>query len=88
MIDGDTFESPGVRVRLFGVDTPERGEKCYGEATKRLKELTSGFVRVEAGPRAQDPFGRSLLYVYSDAGDSVDETLIREGLGKAWTQDG
>ena len=86
MIDGDTFYSPTSRVRLFGVDTPERGEKCYGEATKGLKELAGQAVRLEAGPRSQDQFGRSLWYVYAEAGDSIDETLITEGLGQAWTR--
>ena len=29
MADGDTFVTSGNQsVRLFGVDTPERGEKC------------------------------------------------------------
>ena len=31
-----------------------------------------------------DEFDRVLLYVYTDAGDSIDETLIREGLATAW----
>ena len=38
------------RVRLFGVDTPEQGERCYSEATERLKELAGDTVRVELGP--------------------------------------
>ncbi len=28
-----------------------------------------------------------LYYVYTEDGDSVDEKLIREGLGEAWTRD-
>lgn len=59
----------GGRVRLFGVDTPERGQHCYSEATERLRELAGGVVRVEAGPRVQDPFGRSLWYVFTEAGE-------------------
>ncbi len=52
VIDGDTFVTSGSQsVRLFGVDTPERGEKCYREATARLRELAGGEVRVELGPR-------------------------------------
>ena len=42
IIDGDTFESANARIRLFGVDTPERGEPCFTEATKRFKELAGG----------------------------------------------
>ena len=75
-------------VRLFGVDTPERGEKCYGEATDRLRELAGGEVRVELGPRSRDRYGRLLYYVYTQDGDSIDEILVSEGLAKAWTRDG
>ena len=51
VIDGDTFVSgrnrdgSESRVRLFGVDTPERGEPCFEEAADRLKNravLTTG----------------------------------------------
>ncbi len=88
IIDGDTFDSPGGRVRLFGVDTPERGERCQSRASSGLKQLAGGLVRVEAGPRAKDPGGRLLYYVYTEAGNSIDEILVREGLARAWTRDG
>ena len=43
VIDGDTLDvlisDVAHRVRLFGVDTPERGERCYNEATERLRQL-------------------------------------------------
>ena len=88
IIDGDTFQSANARIRLFGVDTPERGEPCFTEATKRFKELAGGTVRVERGPRAKDRYGRILFYVYTNEGESIDETLVREGLALAWTRDG
>ena len=75
-------------MRLFGVDTPERGEKCYMEATSRLRELAGGEVRVELGPRSRDRYGRLLYYVYTQDGDSIDEKLIRDGLGEAWERTG
>lgn len=89
VIDGDTFvSSGGMRVRLFGVDTPEQGERCYAKATDRLRELASNEARVEDGPRFFDRYSRRLYYVYTESGESIDEKLIREGLGRAWTQDG
>ncbi len=75
-------------MRLFGVDTPERSEKCYREATDRLRVLAGVEVRVELGPRSQDRYGRLLYYVYTQDGDSIDEKLVSEGLAKAWTRDG
>ncbi len=71
-----------------GVDTPEVGERCADDATPRLTELAGTTVRIEPGPRATDQYGRLLYYVYSDGGDNIDEQLILDGLGRAWTRDG
>ena len=88
IIDGDTFDSERGRVRLFGVDTPERGQRCYQAASDRLGELAGETVRVQLGPRLFDPYGRLLYYVYTSTGDSIEEALIREGFGRAWRRDG
>ena len=87
VIDGDTFDTPGGRVRLFGVDTPERDERCYAEATRRFSRLAGSKVRVEAGPRHREG-NRLLYYVYTRNGESIDELLVQEGLAQAWTRDG
>ena len=42
VIDGDTLEISGVRVRLNGVAAPERNEPSGAEATETMKQLTSG----------------------------------------------
>jgi endonuclease YncB( thermonuclease family) len=88
VIDGDTFVSNGGRIRNYGIDAPEVGRRCAGEATARLRGLAGDTVRVEPGPRSRDSFGRLLYYVYTESGESIDETLIREGLAVAWTRDG
>ena len=88
VIDGDTFESSIGTIRLFGVDTPERGQRCSLEATERLGELLGSTARVQNGPRLVDRYGRLLRYVYTETGESVEEILIKEGLGEAWTRDG
>ena len=88
IIDGDTFVSGETRIRLYGMDTPEIGEKCADEATERLRKLAGDTVRVERGPRPTDVYGRSLAYVYTESGLSIDELLVKEGLAEAWTRDG
>lgn len=87
-IDGDTLDTAAGSLRLFGVDTPEKGQPCYSVAAKRLSQLAASAVRVENGPRLTDPSGRRLFYVYTDAGYNIEAVLIREGLGRAWTSDG
>ena len=92
VIDGDTLEvliaGTKHRVRLFGVDTPERGERCYEAATERTRHLSGDMVRIESGPRSEDRYGRLLFYLYTLSGESIDATLIQEGLATAWTRDG
>ena len=88
IVDGDTLDSSRGRIRIYGIDTPERGQSCYSESTNRLKELAGRSVLIEAGDKATDPYGRSLFYLYTSNGDSIDEILIREGLARAWTGDG
>ena len=88
VVDGDTFVSGVGRIRLFGMDTPEVGQRCAREATDLMRDLAGNTVRVEPGPRLRDRYDRLLFYVYTDGGDSIDETLVRRGLARAWTQDG
>jgi micrococcal nuclease len=88
IIDGDTFASAAARIRLFGADTPERGEECFEQATNRLREVAGDTVLVEPGPRAADRYGRKLFYIYTEGGESIDEILVREGLALAWREDG
>lgn len=44
VIDGDTFQMsrPLVKIRLCGIDTPERGQRGYREATNFTKSLVRG----------------------------------------------
>lgn len=75
VIDGDTIEvdisDGGVRaterVRLLCIDTPERGEPGFAEATEHLRRLLDRRpVRIEADPEHDDRdfFGRLLRYVH------------------------
>ena len=88
VIDGDSLDTERGLVRLFGVDTPERGQRCSSKAEGRLRSLAGNSIRLEFGPRVQDQYGRLLAYAYTEEGLSIDEILIREGLASAWTQDG
>ena len=96
IIDGDTVETNEGIIRFYGVDTPEKGEPCFKEASLKTKSLIKqdieepyiGSIRVEQGERSQDKYGRLLFYVYTLNGLSIDEILIKEGLARAWTKDG
>lgn len=92
VVDGDTLDvrsaQTELRVRLYGVDTPERGDACFEEATDRLAALAGDQVQLLPDVRLQDGFGRELRYVYASDGTLIDERLVVEGYGLAWTEDG
>ena len=88
VVDGDTIDTSIGRVRFFGVDTPERGEDCFTEATEFTRLLVGSQVRIEDGPRLEDTYGRRLAYIFDSSGNSIDAQLIAAGFAKAWTRDG
>jgi micrococcal nuclease len=92
VIDGDTIDvaidGRKVRIRYYGIDTPERGDHCYREATDRNATLVGSRVLLLKDARDTDPFDRSLRYVFRPDGVSVDATLVAEGFAHAWRDDG
>ena len=72
VIDGDTIDTGIGRIRFYGVDSPERDERCFDEATEFTRRLVGVAVRVENGPRMEDQFGRLLRYVYDLSGNSIE----------------
>lgn len=92
VIDGDTLDvraaQTELRIRLYGVDTPERGDRCSDEATDRLRSLAGSQVQLVSDARQRDRYDRELRYAFTAAGESIDAMLIGEGLAVAWREDG
>jgi micrococcal nuclease len=81
VVDGDTIDVGGLgRVRVIGIDTPERGECGFETASKRLAALVLGerVVLVQAAGDDVDRYGRLLRYVDVDGVDA-GLALIEEG---------
>lgn len=85
IVDGDTVDvSNGARIRIAGIDTPERGQCGYDEAGARMMELARDreAVLVKGGADSIDRYGRLTRYLDVDGRD-VGLTLIEEGLAIA-----
>ena len=84
VIDGDTVElAGGDRLRYIGIDTPERDEPFYNEATDHNADLVGGRgVRLGMDVSETDRFGRLLRFVYADD-ILVNAELVREGWARA-----
>lgn len=89
VIDGDTLrvrvDGARKKVRLLGIDTPERGRNGYGPATKALKKLTpvGRTVTLTSDPTQpyDDQYGRMLRYVKRGSTD-----VNRVQLSKGWAR--
>ncbi|MCR2824489.1 thermonuclease family protein [Microbacterium sp. zg.Y909] len=71
--DGDTIDTTAGKVRLIGIDTPERGEAGYADAGAELGAfLSEGPVTLVAVPGHDDTdrYGRLLRYVRVDGRDA------------------
>ena len=79
-LDGDTFDSGGVRYRLYGIDTPELREPLGPQARVRLRQLLA-MGPVSVIPVAVDVYGRQVAKVMA-AGLNVAAVLRAEGFAK------
>lgn len=87
VVDGDTIVVDGPdgqeRVRMLGIDTPERGECLADDATRRLEELLpeGASVHLEYDQERTDRYGRTLAGVFRD-GQFVNAVMVSEGLAR------
>ena len=80
VVDGDTLDINGIRIRLSLVDTPERGQPGYKEAKEFVSSLClgkKGELDVDDGQRRGDRYGREIGKVYCN-GVNINEKLMNE----------
>lgn len=91
VIDGDTIDIRGERIRILNIDTPERGDRARCDTERVLAERASRALRsrVQAARDLRlerdglDRYGRTLARVYLDGAD-VGEELIAGGYAVRW----
>jgi micrococcal nuclease len=86
VVDGDTIElDDGRKVRYLGVNTPERGQPFYQQATDLNAKLVNGKeVRLEFDVDTFDKYGRTLAHVF--VGEThVNLELVRQGYANVYT---
>jgi len=94
VIDGDTFEMHGQRIRLHGIDAPESGQQCKGANGKTYRcgqmaaKQMSGYVSgqtVNCEILDKDRYGRFIARCLVN-GTDVNELLVKEGWALAYRQ--
>jgi endonuclease YncB( thermonuclease family) len=96
--DGDSLElrddlGRRFRVRLRGIDAPERAQPYANVSRRNLSRLARGRP-VTVSYDGVDKYGRLLAWVYVDEGVSVNLLQVQAGLawhyafpGRPWTAD-
>ncbi len=87
VIDGDTIDTTAGRVRLIGIDTPERGDCNYEPAADELlrviAEQSDQVVLVRGGTDDTDRYDRLLRYVDTVGGRDLNLHMITSGYATA-----
>lgn len=94
VIDGDTLEIHGTRIRLWGIDAPESTQLCRGEdslpyrcGAKAANDLDAFIAQrpVNCTALNLDQYGRTVA-TCSAGGADLGEWLVHNGLALDWPQ--
>jgi len=91
IIDGDTIELSSEKMRLFGIDAPEKGQPCKrnnapydcgAASTEHLEFMLTG-TKVECVKKEKDRWGRYIALCSAD-GEDVSQLMVRHGWAVAY----
>ena len=81
VVDGDTvYFQDGAKIRLHGIDAPERNQPYGKQSTADLRDILGDSVYVYT--RDVDRYGREVAVLYTPEGVNVNLELVC--IGAAW----
>ena len=93
--DGDSLRSGKLRIRLFGIDAPEKNQQCTNEngakwacgetAQKALETLVANAPYLQCDLIDTDRYGRAVMRCFVEKID-LGAALVRAGLALAYRQ--
>ena len=82
VLDGDTIEvlhnNRAERIRLSGIDCPEKGQ-AYGQRAKQAASALVFGKEVTLQTHGHDKYGRTLADVLLSDGTNVNYALVKDG---------
>jgi endonuclease YncB( thermonuclease family) len=82
VIDGDTIDTSVGRVRLLGINTPERGERCYAEASEYLRQINNTEVKLTREIVNKDKYDRLLRHI--TFGRNINMKMVEDGFARMY----
>ncbi len=84
VIDGDTVQLADQRkVRVIGLNAPERGERYAQEAASLIRSQSPNAWQLQVGDDALDHYRRTLADLFTPDGQLLAGVLVRAGLAFA-----
>lgn len=86
VVDGDTLRCKGERIRIWGIQAPERSDPGGPASTRALAALTTGrTVECRRPPSGQvrDRYRRLVAQCFANGRD-VAADMVRQGQAKDW----
>jgi endonuclease YncB( thermonuclease family) len=91
VVDGDTIEIHGTRIRLFGIDAPEGGQTCTVQGKAMPCGQRAAFALadkigkqvVECRPKDEDRYGR-VVAVCGVGGEDINAWMVAQGWALAY----
>ena len=79
-VENGKFVGEIIKIRMFGIDAPEKTQDYGIESKQALEKLVSGKT-LEIEEKNRDRYGRTVAVVYVD-GKNVNEEMVKNG--NAW----
>lgn len=83
VIDGDTLWFEGRKIRIWGIDAPEMGQRQGPAAKAELQRLMT-FRRMFVIPTDTDKYGRLVAQIHCGRGD-IGQSMVRHGYAVGWS---
>ncbi len=95
VVDGDTLEVAGTKIRMHGMDAPESAQKCLDgsgrgyacgtRSTAHLRSLVAG-GNVSCKVYDTDGYGRQVSECFTPSGESLNATMVEDGWAIAYRE--
>lgn len=94
VVDGDTMDVNGTRIRLHGIDAPEGGQTCHrassatwdcGRESAQALARFMGRSPVRCDGKGQDRYGRTVAVCYRGGAD-INQWMVANGWAVAFRQ--
>lgn len=96
VVDGDTIDIRGVRIRFDGIDAPETWQRCTDKAGREYRcgmaaaDALDAFLAASrptrCKPTGRDRNGRTVASCFRSDGSGVSAWMVRNGHALDWPQ--